>query len=60
MANIKDDLRWNVLRRSAKSVGPVPGLQSLDEAKVREFYVAVLLDEYVLGLEVTVDQVLSV
>lgn len=58
MPNIEDDLRGDVLWCATESVGAIPRLQPLDEAKVCELEVAILSDKHILWLKVSVDQIL--
>ena len=57
MANIHYDLWSHVLRRATESVSAVPRLDLLDEAEIGQLHIAIVLDKYVLGLEISVDQV---
>ena len=38
---VKNDFRWDVLRRTTESVCAIPGLEPLDETKVSQFDIAV-------------------
>lgn len=55
---VQQDLRREVLRGSAEGV--CPAFDDLGEPEIGEFQVAVGADEQVLGLEVSVDDILRV
>lgn len=60
VAHIQDNLRRDVLWGAAEGVSAIPGLQPLYKAKVSQLHVTIVLKQYVLGLEVPIDEVLPV
>lgn len=60
MALVHDDLWGEVLRSSADSVGALVRVKLFDESKVRKLQVAGLVDQYVLRLEVPVNETFAV
>lgn len=59
MTRVEDHLGGDILRRPAQCVRTIPGLQSLDKAKICQLHVAIILNQDVLWLQVAVDQVLA-
>ena len=59
VACVHDDLGWDVLRCATKRVGPVPSFESFNKAKISQLEVPAVLQQDILRLQVSVDEVLS-
>ena len=60
MPSVKNHLRGDVLRSATQGICPIPGFKPLDEAKISELDIAIILDKHIFWLQVSVDQVLAV
>ena len=59
MACVHDDLGWDVLRSTTQRVGPVPSFEPFDKAEISQLEVPTVLQQDILRLQVSVDEVLS-
>ena len=57
MTDVHDDFWSHVLRRATECVSTIPWLDLLHEAEVSQFDVTIVLEEDILRLEISVDQV---
>lgn len=57
IAFVLNDFRSDILRSSTEGISPVSWHKSLDKTKIRKLYVPILLDQHVLWLQVSINQI---